>query len=209
MQQFICEQNVAHFEKLLGDATEPTLQLTLQTLLTNARRELSLLQAESMGADTSAPSRHHRLVDDATAIRLQFRAEFDASPHPHMLIDPGPGLHIADINAAYSAATFTDRAAIVGQSLFSVFPDNPDDPAADGVSNLYHSLTTVAETGRPHAMAVQRYDIRDSLGAFVERYWQPINTPLLGSGGQLVFLLHHVEDVTEHVRPRDGSAAGA
>jgi hypothetical protein len=30
-----------------------------------------------------------------------------------MLLDPGPGLHIIDINAAYAAATFTARDAIV------------------------------------------------------------------------------------------------
>ena len=84
---------------------------------------------------------------------------------------------IVDVNTAYATATFTHRSDIVGRSLFDVFPDNPDHPFADGVSNLYNSLKTVAKTGQPHAMAVQRYDIRDPAGAFVERHWQPINTP--------------------------------
>lgn len=78
-----------------------------------------------------------------------------------------------------------------------MFPDNPDDPLADGVSNLYASLRIVAQTGRPHAMAVQRYDIRDPDGSFVERYWQPINSAIVDEDGRLTFLLHHVEDVTD------------
>jgi PAS domain-containing protein len=206
MKRFICEQNVAHFERLLRAATDPDLQQTLQALLADARRELSLLQAENVGADTATPSLQRRPTDDAPAIiKRQFQAEFDASPHPYMLIEPGPGLHIADINPAYSAVTFTDRTAVVGQSLFEVFPDNPDDPVADGVSNLYHSLKTAAESARPHVMAIQRYDIRAPEGAFVERHWQPINTPLHDGNGRLVFLLHHVEDVTAQVTQGDQS----
>jgi PAS fold len=80
-----------------------------------------------------------------------------------------------DINDAYAAATFIVREDVVGKSLFDVFPDNPADSLADGVSNLHASLKTVTQTGQPHAMAIQRYDIRDPEGHFVERYWFPIN----------------------------------
>ena len=48
-------------------------------------------------------------------------------------------------------------------------------------------------------MSVQRYDIRDLQGQFVERYWQPINSPVHDQDGLLIFLLHHVEDVTADV----------
>ncbi len=200
MKQFICEQNIAHFEKLLSESSDPALSRTLRLLLASARRELSLLQASDWGA-ASAPSDPRRGPPaDAVAIKRHFQQDFDASPHPYMLIDPGPGLYIADINAAYAAATFTERHAIAGKSLFDVFPDNPDDPLADGVNNLYASLRTVVQTGRPHAMAIQRYDIRNPDGVFVERHWQPINTPLHDEQGRLAFLLHHVEDVTQWVK---------
>jgi hypothetical protein len=45
-------------------------------------------------------------------------------------------------------------------------------------------------------MAVQRYDIRDPGGQFVERHWQPINSPIHDRDGLLIYILHHVEDVT-------------
>ena len=113
-----------------------------------------------------------------------------------MLLDPAPGLHIVDINDAYARATLTNRDDVVGHSLFEIFPDNPDDALADGVSNLYTSLRTVVKTSQPHAMAVQRYDIRDPQGQFVERHWQPINSPIHDRDGLLIYILHHVEDVT-------------
>jgi hypothetical protein len=114
---------------------------------------------------------------------------------------------IVDINDAYAAATFTKKADIVGRSLFEIFPDNPDDALADGVSNLYASLRMVVQTGQPHAMAIQRYDVRDLQGRFVERHWQPINSPIHDQSGVLIYILHHVEDVTAEVAPRVGQNA--
>ncbi len=199
MQQFVCEQNIVHFERLLSETTDPTVQSTVRALLASAKRQLALLNSAASGADSTPLEQRRRQQVDAATIRRQFQPEFDGSPHPYMLLDPGPGLSIVDINDAYAAATFISRVDVAGRSLFEIFPDNPDDPLADGVSNLYSSLRIVGETGRAHAMAIQRYDIRDPGGTFVERHWQPINSPIHDADGQLVFLLHHVEDVTAQV----------
>lgn len=210
MRTFVCEQNIAHFQELLGQTTDQGLQRTLQALLSSAKRELAVLKATQSGADAPPIGRHGKALVGAQAVRQQFQSEFDASPHPYMLLDPGPGLHIVDVNDAYATATLIVRSDVVGRSLFEIFPDNPDDALADGVSNLYSSLQTVARTGQPHAMAIQRYDIRDPDGRFVERHWQPINTPIHDKDERLVFLLHHVEDVTELARSsaprREGDA---
>jgi PAS domain-containing protein len=196
MQRFICEQNIAHFQKLLNESTEPALRRTLEGLLSSARRDLALLESTLSGADGSPLEARRRRHGDAQTIRLQFQPEFDASPHPYMLLDPAPGLHIVDINDAYARATLTKREDVVSHSLFEIFPDNPEDALADGVSNLFTSLRTVVKTGQPHAMAIQRYDIRDPQGQFVERHWQPINSPIHDKDGVLIYILHHVEDVT-------------
>jgi PAS domain-containing protein len=203
MQRFVCEQNIAHFERLLTETADPTVQHTLHSLVASAKRELAMLNSAQSGADTSPLLQRRRQHVDAAAIRQQFQPEFDASSHPYMLLDPGPGLSIIDVNDAYAVATFIRRSDVVGKSLFEVFPDNPDDPLADGVSNLYTSLRIVGETGRAHAMRVQRYDIRDPGGAFVERHWQPINSPIHDGAGHLVFLLNHVEDVTARIISRE------
>ncbi|OPF94613.1 PAS domain-containing protein [Rhodopseudomonas palustris] len=198
MQRFVCEQNIAHFQKLLETAEDEKLRRTLLGLLSSAKRELALLHSRLSGADLS-PLAYRNRGGDLNSVLAQIRAGFDASDHPYMLIDAGPGLKIIDINDAYARATFTAREAIVGKPLFEIFPDNPAIDTADGVSNVYNSLRAVVETGEPHALAVQRYDMRNTEGVFVERYWQSINTPVRDAGGKLICLLHNVEDVTAEV----------
>jgi len=122
---------------------------------------------------------------------------FDAVPHPYLILNRD--LAIIDANVAYSRATMTDPDQIVGRDIFDVFPDNPGDPFATGVKNLSASLASVLESAQPHEMLRQRYDIRDRAGDFVERHWHPINTPVLDDNGEVAFIIHSVEDVTETV----------
>jgi len=52
-------------------------------------------------------------------------------------------------------------------------------------------------------MAVQKYDIRrpeSEGGGFEERFWSPTNSPVLDADGELAYIIHRVEDVTEFVR---------
>lgn len=195
MKRFVYEQNIAHFEGLLEQTSDERARHTLEILIASYKRELALMRSEIEGA--ISPSLQKSPLGPL-AIHQLFSSSFRHSLHPCMLIDPQPGLRIVDVNLAYEAATLVSGDEIVGRPLFEVFPDNHTDPKADGVSNLFASLRTVAETGKPHAMAVQRYDIRDADGHFLVRYWQPINSPLFDPNGTLVFLLHHVEDVTSH-----------
>jgi signal transduction histidine kinase len=131
-----------------------------------------------------------------------FRRLFDATPDPYLVLAPHTsGFTIVAVNNAYLHATLTQRSAIVGRDLFDVFPDNPDDPSADGVRNLRRSLETVLQTGAPHTMKVQKYDIqKDDGSGFEERYWTPINFPVFAANGELTHIIHHVEDVTSLVQ---------
>ena len=137
----------------------------------------------------------------------KFRHEFEMATTPQLLIDPGGGLHIGDANQTYAAATMIEPGRVAGERMFDVFPDNPGDPFADGVANLCDSLRIVAETRQPHGMAIQRYDVRDPTGKFVERYWQPLNRPVLNEVDDLAFILHQVIDVTAQFarRPRQSA----
>ncbi|SFQ96995.1 sensor histidine kinase [Poseidonocella sedimentorum] len=124
---------------------------------------------------------------------------FEAAPHGYLLLDPD--FTIVNVNRCYLDLTGSHRADLVGMNIFEAFPDNPEDPTADGVRNLRLSLETARETQQPHAMAIQRYDIpvRDGEpGDFEQRYWKPLNTPVI-EGGAVVGLIHHVEDVTEQI----------
>ncbi len=114
-----------------------------------------------------------------------------------------PDFTIVAVSDAYLRATMTQREEILGRGLFEVFPDNPDDPTADGVSNLRASLGRVLQHHVPDPMAVQKYDIRRpeaAGGGFEVRYWSPVNSPVCGEGGEITAIIHRVEDVTEFVQ---------
>jgi signal transduction histidine kinase/CheY-like chemotaxis protein len=132
---------------------------------------------------------------------LDFRFLFESAPGLYLVLDPE--LVIVAVSDAYLRATMTRRDDILGRGLFEVFPDNPDDPDATGVGNLRASLDRVRRDRVPDTMAVQKYDIRRPAsegGGFEVRYWSPLNTPVLAADGDLVYIIHRVEDVTEFVR---------
>ncbi|MDR3467679.1 MAG: PAS domain-containing protein [Xanthobacteraceae bacterium] len=208
MQRFIEQQNRAHYRKLLAVETDPRLIKVLEGLLRSTERTLAILEASATGVRSDAQLVRDRYLPRATPKAIShFQREFEATDRPWLLVDPGPGLHIVDINDTYATATLTARSKVAGEKLFDIFPDNPDDPAANGASMLFRSLKTVSESGQPHEMAVQRYDVRDATGAFVARFWQPRNMPILDDGGRLLFILHHVEDVTSRFAAAAASAA--
>ena len=60
-----------------------------------------------------------------------------------------PGLRIVAVSDAHLAATMTRRGEIVGRGLFDVFPGDPDDPEASGVSNLGPRWSGCSSAARP------------------------------------------------------------
>ena len=129
-----------------------------------------------------------------------FRVLFESLPGLYLVLDPD--LRIVAVSDAYAQATMTKREEILGCGIFEVFPDNPADPYATGVRNLKSSLRRVLRDRTADTMPVQKYDIRRPEGAgrgFEERYWSPINAPVFGPDGQLAYIVHRVEDVTEFI----------
>jgi signal transduction histidine kinase len=130
---------------------------------------------------------------------LDFKRIFEGAPSAYLVLTRE--LRIVAATDAYLRVSGMMREGLLGRDLFDAFPDNPDDPEADGVKNLRASLQRVLATGQPDTMPVQRYDVRasESHGAFVRRHWSPVNTPLFGDDGAVEFILHRVEDVTSFV----------
>ena len=133
--------------------------------------------------------------EDARRTEPDFRALFEAAPTPLLVLDPE--LTIVAVSDAYLAATMTEREGLVGRHIFDAFPDNPEDPDATGVSNLRASLERVRRGKVADRMAVQKYDIRHPGGGFEIHYWSPLNSPVLDHHGQLQYIVHRVEDVSE------------
>jgi serine phosphatase RsbU (regulator of sigma subunit) len=133
---------------------------------------------------------------------IDFAALFAATPSPYLVL--APSLVVVAVNRAYLEATVRTRDDLIGRYIFDAFPDNPADPEADGVRNLKASLHRVLVSRQTDTMALQKYDIpvMERPGTFEERWWSPINTPVLGPDGAVAWIIHRVEDVTAFVRSR-------
>lgn len=113
-----------------------------------------------------------------------------------------PTFKIVAASDAYLWATMTKRGDVLGRGIFEVFPDNPDDPDATGVRNLTASLNRVVNDGVADVMAIQEHDIRRPEaegGGFEERYWSPTNAPVKGTNGNVAYIIHRIEEVTQQI----------
>lgn len=139
-----------------------------------------------------------------------FRLLFESAPGLFLVLTAD--LLIVAVSDAYLQATMTRRDDIVGRGLFDVFPDNPDDTTANGSRNLRTSLDRVRQYHVADTMPVQKYDIRRPAsdgGGFEEHFWSPVNSPVLGADGELLFIIHRVEKVTDLVKSRQQQGGSA
>ena len=138
---------------------------------------------------------------------IDFRRLFDAVPHPLLVLDLD--LRVVEANPAYCAILSRHREALLRREAFSLFPDNPDEPAANGAKAVRTSMQVARDTGQTQVMPLQRYDVEDpATGIFNERYWSIVNVPVLDDQGATVLLLNRVEDVTAYVLDRMGDRHG-
>ncbi len=73
------------------------------------------------------------------------------------------------------------------------------------------SMLRVVATGARDTMALLRYDIedRERPGHWVEHFWSPVNAPVLDADGNVLLIVHRVEEVTELIRARGGPSGSS
>lgn len=139
------------------------------------------------------------VITPAPVLDPDFRALVKRQPFNDLVLTSD--LHVAAMSDRYAAATMLMPDRHAGQYLFDLFPDNPDDDEATGVAHLKASLLRAGASGSTDRMPLQRYDVRslDGTGPFEERWWYPVNFPIL-KGGTIHHFVHRVQDVTRFVR---------
>ena len=157
-----------------------------------------------MDARTSSdPGRVPRAAGEhGAAAGPDFRALFEAAPGLYLVLRAdAPRFTVEAASDAYLRATLTTRdgpGGIVGRGIFEAFPDPPGDPTATGTREVRASLERALATGAPDAMPVQPYAIRRPDGAWEDRAWLPLHTPVRDPAtGRVTHVIQRVEDVTE------------
>jgi PAS domain-containing protein len=136
--------------------------------------------------------------DRAKSTALDYQKIFEQIPGLYLILSTD--FIILAQNEAHLRATHTSRAKTIGQSLFEVFPDNPNDSNADGLSHLRRSLLKVIKTREADELPTLKYDVKRPLGAgggYESRYWRVVNTPVLDADGYVAFIINQAEDITE------------
>jgi PAS domain S-box-containing protein len=130
---------------------------------------------------------------------LEIQRVFRTVPGLLVVLKPDARFTIVGASDDYLRAMHTD-ASIHGRGLFDVFPDNPVQAQPSGMRNLRASLERVLAHRVRDAIATQRYDVRrpaatgETHGTFEERYWNVVNSPVLGEDGEVEYIVQQVEE---------------
>ncbi|MBI3675602.1 MAG: PAS domain-containing protein [Proteobacteria bacterium] len=133
-----------------------------------------------------------------------FTIIFEKTPGMCLILDTS--FNIVAQNDAHASATLTTRANTIGRWLFEVFPDNPNDSNADGISHVRASLLKVLKTCTPDTVPAVKYDIARPMsegGGYEVRYWRIVNTPIIGTDGFVQWIINTADDITELVLLRE------
>ncbi|HEX8561749.1 MAG TPA: PAS domain-containing protein [Flavobacterium sp.] len=129
---------------------------------------------------------------------IDFRTVFNAMPDTSGLVLPdSPNFTVVASTDNFAAFAGVPKDVLIGSSLFTYFPDNPEAPNVSG--DIRKSLAICIAEKRKNELAVQRYDIAQTDGSFREMYWTVIHTPILDSDGTVQYIIHTAIDVTERI----------
>ena len=154
-----------------------------------------------MTVETESPDGEHH----------DFRAVFEASPRPMLLIaaDP-PRYTMLAVNEAHARAFGTTPAALVGWGVLEVFPSDMAPAVAQFVEAIRVSFERVLATAAPDQMPIRAFPVADAAeGAPNERYWSAINAPIRDAHGRVTHILSAIQDVTGEVLERRSEEARA
>ncbi|WP_165958157.1 PAS domain-containing protein [Segetibacter sp. 3557_3] len=125
---------------------------------------------------------------------------FDAFPGNHLLIEANPPHYtLLAVTPQRLIEVGLAREAIIGKPLFEVHPGNSNDPSDNGPRSLRNSLALVLHNKQAHHLPVQRYDLPNDQGSFSEMYWRASNRPVLNQEGEVAFIIHTAENITQEV----------
>ncbi|MBC5992732.1 PAS domain-containing protein [Pontibacter cellulosilyticus] len=126
---------------------------------------------------------------------------FRALPGFYMLLSPD--FTIIDATEVYVKSINFKIEEIIGKNFFDTFPAEANEFNKTTKIEVYNSLVYVIVHKEAHTLSHIRFDIPQPAalgGGLEERFWKTINTPILNDEGELLYILHQPEDITDIVR---------
>jgi ANTAR domain/PAS fold len=142
-----------------------------------------------------ANQRMSRVLDEHRFDALA--ASMVADPCADGMLWLDPDFCVRGVNAAYEAISMRHRDHMLGERVFDLFPDDPDDPQASGSVQLRESLESAMRNRGSDSMPIVRYDIVDpqNPGVFLPKLWTWTNTSV-DDGDEHIGVLLHVAEIS-------------
>lgn len=125
---------------------------------------------------------------------------FEALPGNGVLLaTDAPRFTVLAVTEGVEAVSGRSGLQLIGKGLFESFPENPDNPAADGERTGIASLQSVLAHKEEHRLPLQRYDLPDGKGGYREQWWSVVNRPVIDEAGAVQFIIHTSMNITAEV----------
>jgi len=132
---------------------------------------------------------------------IDFQNLFHALPGLFLVLRPAPAFTIVAVSDAYLSAMQMRREEIMGRDFFEVIFETSRCTAGGAASALRVSLERAMERKAPDATVVERCGVGGSMeGRSDTRFWSALTSPILSDEGQVEFLIHRMDDVTDTLR---------
>jgi hypothetical protein len=137
-----------------------------------------------------------------------FHAILAALPGNFILLLPdAPTFTIVAMSEELLRQTNRRAAQVVGQSVFSAYPENLKEAANAGPAQMRTALEASLRDKQPHLLPLVRYDVPTPDGTFVERYWSGRSQAVLDAQGEVLYLLFTSADMTPQLRANNEQRA--
>lgn len=135
---------------------------------------------------------------------------FDALPGNFLVVANDADYTMVAASEERLRATMTRREDVIGHPLFQFYNGGTASAlSSSGVNQLRASLAEVARTGLPQQLKTVGYPLRvpnDERDHYENRYWDVVNVPVLDGQGQVAYIIHQAEDVTESLLEQESAA---
>lgn len=108
-----------------------------------------------------------------------------------------PGYRIVAVTDDYARTMLRQRDDLIGLPLFDLLTEDPAHPELRNLSSLRASLQRVRDLNVPDVLNIPDFPLPLPDGSLNGRSCLIVNKPVFDAEGQLGFILHRVEDVTE------------
>ena len=88
---------------------------------------------------------------------------------------------------------------IINTPFFKAFPQSVDEMSTAAAESVRISFEYVINNKKTHTLDVQRYQVPNNKGEFIERWWSTVNNPVLNDDGDVIYIIQSSVEITEQI----------